>query len=401
MYIPSTTLVIALAAAAHAKVAPEWLQENHSNGDNPPTGKVDDVQKVVLTGGRDALNQTQDASCPTIMIGTAKPSGDKDTGWKELPTVAGFDVKRLVVDDDTNATLPYFIENTKDFSQIKRAIVTIAGARRNGWQYANDMRNALVCAAGKDSVNANMDRVLVTTPQWLNEDDVDAGAATPDDIYFESSDYQKGSAAVGPGDVNLSSFEAMDKLVDTFWNKDIYPELETVVIASHSLGAQMIQRYAMLRPTQPKDSNVHFGVMNPGSYVWPVTDRPDDDNTCNATYNDWPYGISDNEPDAFPKYVRSDAVAGRSDIRERYFSRNIFYGLGLKDHGKGDSNCQAQWQGSTHLGRGRNFDSMLKGLSAGFPKSQSVHYIEGVAHQDYDMFISDAMQRKMFLFEEQ
>lgn len=84
MYIPSTTLVIALAAAAHAKVAPEWLQENHSNGDYPPTGKVDDVQKVVLTGGRDALNQTQDASCPTIMIGTAKPSGDKDKGWKEL-----------------------------------------------------------------------------------------------------------------------------------------------------------------------------------------------------------------------------------------------------------------------------------------------------------------------------
>lgn len=113
------------------------------------------------------------------------------------------------------------------------------------------MRNALVCAAGKDSVNADMDRVLVTTPQWLNEDDKDAGAASSDDIYFESSDYQKGSAAVGPGDVNMSSFEAyveyntlvvandlltycrMDKLVDTFWNKDVYPELETVVIASH------------------------------------------------------------------------------------------------------------------------------------------------------------------------
>lgn len=71
-----------------------------------------------------------------------------------------------------------------------------------------DMRNALVCAAGKDSVNADMDRVLVTAPQWLNEDDVDAGAGRSDDIYFESNDYQKGDAAVGPGDVNISSFEA-------------------------------------------------------------------------------------------------------------------------------------------------------------------------------------------------
>lgn len=31
---------------------------------------------------------------------------------------------------DTSILQPYFVENTKDFSQIKRAIVTIAGARR-------------------------------------------------------------------------------------------------------------------------------------------------------------------------------------------------------------------------------------------------------------------------------
>ena len=91
MHIPSTTLVIALAAAAaHAKVAPEWLQENHSNGDYPPTGKVDDEQKVVLTGGRDALNQTQPDSCPTIMIGTAKPIGGKDTGWEEMYVLGNY-----------------------------------------------------------------------------------------------------------------------------------------------------------------------------------------------------------------------------------------------------------------------------------------------------------------------
>ena len=141
----------------------------------------------------------------------------------------------------------------------------------------------------------------------------------------------------------------------------------------------------MLRATQPEDSKIHFGVMNPGSYAWPVTDRPDDDDSCNSTYNDWPYGISDDDPDTFPKYVRGDAITGRTSIRERYFSRNIFYGFGLEDHGEGDSKCQAQWQGSTHLGRGRNFDSMLKGLSGGFPESQSVDYIEGVAHKDYEM----------------
>lgn len=120
------------------------------------------------------------------------------------------------------------------------------------------MRNALVCAAGRDSVNADMDRVIIAAPEWLNEDDHSAGAVQSNDVYFDNSSYQQGGPALGPGDVKLSSFEAyvepaptssmscgrstwnsrltycrLDKLVSSFWNKSVYPELETVVIASH------------------------------------------------------------------------------------------------------------------------------------------------------------------------
>ncbi|KAL4994197.1 hypothetical protein BDV10DRAFT_177312 [Aspergillus recurvatus] len=322
--------------------------------------------------------------------------GGKNCTW---PTVTGFDLERLVVDDEANATLPYYIENTKDLSNIKRAVITIAGAERTGWQYVNDMRNALVCAAGRETVNADMDRVLIAAPQWFNEDDEDAGAAAPNDIYFDNSSFQQGGPSVGPGDVHISSYEVLDKLVSTFWDKSVYPALETVVIASHSLGAQMTQRYAMLRPTQPEDSKISFGIMNPGSYAWPVSDRPEHDNDCEDTYNDWPYGIDDGLPDAFPEYVRDEVLANRSMIRERYFSRNIFYGFGLDDHGNGDRHCEAQWQGDTHIERGQNFDQMLQDLSGGFPETHSVDYIPGVAHEDYKMFVSEAMQRKIFLFD--
>ncbi|KAL4764242.1 uncharacterized protein BDW70DRAFT_156899 [Aspergillus foveolatus] len=399
MRLSTTALSLALAATAQAKVAAEWLQENHKAGDAPPTGEVDKHQTVVLSGTRDAYDRSQPSSCPTIMIGTAVPGGDKDDGWKELPKVTGFDVARLVVDEEANATLPYFIENTKDLSNIKRAVITIAGARRNGWQYCNDMRNALVCAAGRDSVNADMDRVIIAAPEWLNEDDHSAGAVQSNDVYFDNSSYQQGGPALGPGDVKLSSFEALDKLVSSFWNKSVYPELETVVIASHSLGAQMTQRYAMLRPAQPEDANITFGIMNPGSYAWPVSDRPEHDDDCEDTYNDWPYGIDDGQSYALPEYVRDEVIGNRSMVRERYFSRNIFYGFGLDDHGDGDGHCEAQWQGNSHLERGQNFDKMLQDLSDGFPETQSVDYIPGVAHDNYKMFVSEPMQRKMFLFD--
>ncbi|KAL4979369.1 hypothetical protein BDW66DRAFT_148489 [Aspergillus desertorum] len=189
-----------------------------------------------------------------------------------------------------------------------------------------------------------MDRVLIAALQWLNKHDDDAGAAASHDIYFDNSSFQEGAPSVGPGDVRISSYEALDKLVSSFWNKSVYPALETVVIASHSLGAQMTQRCMPNAPVsfpvhqvpelmpkrclatsaQPQDSKISFGIMNPGSYAWPVSDRPEHDNDCKDTYNDWPYRIDDGQPDAFPEYVRAEVLASRSMIRERYFSKNIF-----------------------------------------------------------------------------
>jgi hypothetical protein len=101
-------------------IGPEYLQENHATGDPPPFGAVDDVQTVYLSGEPDAVGDVQPDNCPTIMVGSANPAGDRINGWKEMycnlvlldrlhltsssPRVAGFDLKRLVV-DETNATL--------------------------------------------------------------------------------------------------------------------------------------------------------------------------------------------------------------------------------------------------------------------------------------------------------
>ncbi|KAL3432022.1 hypothetical protein BDV09DRAFT_135974 [Aspergillus tetrazonus] len=396
-------LVLALSTAAmsRASVPPEYLQANHKNGDPPPFGAVDDVQTIRLSGQPDAVGETQPADCPTIMISSATPGGDHINGWKEIPVVAGFDLKRLVVDEDTNATLPYYVENTKDLTQITRVVITTAGIWRNGWKYANNIRNSLICAAGRESVNADMSKILVAAPQWLNKEDVAAGAAEPNDIYYHKNTYQRGGPAVGPGQVKISSFEALDRFIAIFWNKDVYPALETIVIASHSLGAQTVQRYAMLRPSQPEDGQITYGVMNPGSFAWLVSGRPvfPTDITCAdpSVYDAWYFGIGPGKPKRIPKYVRDEVLNNRTLVQERYISRNVFYGFGLEDHGKGDTHCEAQLQGASHLERGQNFMKMLESLPGGFPVNHSVDYIEGISHLDYHMMVSEPMQRKMFL----
>ncbi len=70
------------------------------------------------------------------------------------------------------------------------------------------MRNSLICAAGRETVNADMDSVLIAAPHWFNKQDVDAGAAQPSDLFFHESTYQRGNAAIGPGEVDISSYEA-------------------------------------------------------------------------------------------------------------------------------------------------------------------------------------------------
>ena len=70
------------------------------------------------------------------------------------------------------------------------------------------MRNSLICAAGRDTVNADMDSVLIAAPHWFSKEDVDAGSAQPSDIFFHGSTYQRGNAAIGPGEADISSYEA-------------------------------------------------------------------------------------------------------------------------------------------------------------------------------------------------
>jgi hypothetical protein len=44
----------------------------------------------------------------------------------------------------------------------------------------------------------------------------------------------------------VSTFEALDQVLLWFANRDNFPILNEIVIAGHSMGAQMVQRYAVV-----------------------------------------------------------------------------------------------------------------------------------------------------------
>ncbi|CDW97973.1 hypothetical protein, partial [Sporisorium scitamineum] len=66
----------------------------------------------------------------------------------------------------------------------------------------------------------------------------------------------------------ITSYAAVDQVVDLLFDKKTYPNLNSVVIAGHSMGGQAAQRYSLMKKTKAYDDNVRFWIGNPGSWAW-------------------------------------------------------------------------------------------------------------------------------------
>ncbi|PWZ02982.1 hypothetical protein BCV70DRAFT_197222 [Testicularia cyperi] len=371
------------------------MQSDYQNGATAPGAQTGDAagQTIVISsnGGHDDNSQRE--GCSTIFIGSAAVGGSFSTGWTEMPQVLGFDTMRdLTVSG--SVVQPYIMERGKDASKIKRVIIVQPGLPRDYWKYANLMRNSLLCASVNSTMGINREEILIVAPTWLNTDDRSAGAAQENDLLFNGGGWATGSNSRGPGDTSVSSFTVLDMLSQKFLDKSTYPKVGQVVIAGHSLGGSLTQKYAMLRKTDStNDANMNYFVGNPGSYVWPISDRPvsnPSDTSCASTVNEWGYGL-----ESLPSYGRSGGST--SEIASRYYGRNVIYGLGLSDSEGGDSHCEAQYQGTSHLTRGQNFQRALESANNGnVPSSQIFNYVAGVAHEDYLIFSDPTSQYYLF-----
>ena len=285
-----------------------------------------------------------------------------------------------------SAVLPLYVSSdwSHPLPNVTRALLVFHGKLRNADAYNLSGQKAVASAKAGDST-------LLITPQFLGQLDVDAFHLPPNTLRWAPEAWMGGDDATAPA--AISSFDAIDAILNHLADRRIFPNLKTVVIAGHSGGGQVVQRYAVVGKAPERLTAqgiaVRYVVANPSSYVYFSPERPLADGTfglpaktCFGKYNHWKYGIE--EP---PPYVGDASFA---NLETRFITRDVIYLLGTKDtdpnHPALDKTCSAEDEGAYRYVRGHNYFRYLMGRHQAL--TQRLWDVEGVEHDGDKMFNS-------------
>lgn len=272
-------------------------------------------------------------------------------------------------------------------AKIERVLIIIHGRLRNAETYRQSAERAAELAG--QSANT-----LVIAPQFLNETDVALHPVADTVLRWQGNDWMTGGLSTAP--FALSSYAALDQVIARLGDRREFPDVKNIVIAGHSGGAQVVQRYALLGHDQPelKAAGVHvrYVIANPSSYAYFDERRPVAFNHAACPdFNRWKYGLTD-----LPAYAEGQTPA---QLEENYVQRDVVYLLGQQDidpnHPALDKSCEAKAQGAYRLIRGRYYFDFLK---RSHPKALNQQLIEvpGVGHNGDGMFTSPEGQKVLF-----
>jgi pimeloyl-ACP methyl ester carboxylesterase len=258
-----------------------------------------------------------------------------------------------------------------------RALVVLHGVLRNGDAYERSGETAV------DTAGAAAAGTIVITPQFLNTLDVRKHRLPAATIRWRGNAWSGGDDSVSP--LKISTFAVLDAIVERLADRSRFPAMREIVVAGHSAGGQLAQRYAVTARSPEivakKGVRVRFVVANPSSYLYFTAARPASTFACPG-FNNWRYGFVDH-----PRYV-GDAP---SVYEARYVTRNVTYLLGGADtdpHEESiDTSCEAEAQGPYRLARGENYVMYIR---ARHPRgtAQTVEIVPGVGHDHDGMFLS-------------
>ena len=294
-----------------------------------------------------------------------------------------------------NALLPLYVSADWNVPQpgITEALIVFHGKLRNADTYNRSGLEAIknAGAAGKGT--------LLVTPQFLAEVDTEKYKLPPAILRWAPEAWMGGENALNS---TVSSFDAIDAILARLADRKLFPNLKTVVIAGHSGGAQVVQRYAVVGRSGDRlilaGIHVRYVVANPSSYLYFSPDRPVLDpqgaftfaspqKSCYGKYDLWKYGI--HEP---PPYVGN---ASFDDLEQHFLHRDVIYLLGTADtdpnHPALDKSCSGEDEGPYRFFRGKAYFTYLLGRHpelANASASQQLWFVPGVEHDGDKMFNS-------------
>src|SRR5262245_32660666 len=141
---------------------------------------------------------------------------------------------------------------------VRRAVIVVHGNRRDGDRYFD----RLVSAA---TAEERLRDTALLAPHFRTRKDNPA----PGEHYWSSHGWKIGHRSLDAA--RVSSFAVIDALLDLVCSesREVFPNLETVVLIGHSAGGQFVARYvAGGRGCADRAVKVRYVVMNPSSYLY-------------------------------------------------------------------------------------------------------------------------------------
>lgn len=294
---------------------------------------------------------------------------------------------RLLVNGG-QATLGMSLNWQQPRPQIERAVIVLHGRLRNASTYLRSIERAA-------NQSRQRNKTLLIAPQFLDEKDITAHHLADSILRWHGDAWMAGENAVGPKPV--SSFAVIDHILRRLSDSKLFPNLKEIVIAGHSGGAQVVQRYVMIGGKEDvllkkEGIKIRYVIANPSSYAWFDSQRPKPVNAASCpTFNEWKYGLT-----AMPPYAGKVKLA---EIEQDYVKRDVTYLVGQLDtdpmHPALDRTCGAEAQGSNRVERAENY---FKYLQSRHPQGLNQHLIvvPNVGHSGDLIFTSPQGQAVLF-----
>ncbi|GMI60495.1 hypothetical protein ScalyP_jg9849 [Parmales sp. scaly parma] len=166
-------------------------------------------------------------------------------------------------------------------SGAKVAIIVHHGAGRNGFDYASYMLGALAllnqtdhsAVFGAQVFEIGDEYLDIDHHIWWDSDGLDDDGLDP---LFGEYNWKWGGESTRNLPETISTFKVLDEMIETLRDPALYPILERILVAGHSAGGQIVQRYALfnLVDDDPTKIPIEYFVANPSSAVYLSPERP-------------------------------------------------------------------------------------------------------------------------------
>ena len=314
----------------------------------------------------------------------------------------------------------FWSEDPKN-DEAKHAYIMIHGRQRDGDAYWTTMNNILQSAIDAEYPGADDDAIVVA-PQFFSKR-LNSGQYSDSEMAWEDvNGWQAGDPATHPEGTKLTSFDALDAIVEEFMDEDKYPSMQNITVVGHGGGAQLNVRYAVVAKT-PSRGNAHIRYIHgdPSTAAYFTRNRAQsissgeklpDREDCEY-YNHWRYGFHEFSGTA-------DGLKTAEEYFQQYITRDVVSIVGYEDtDDSGDQLCMALMQGGSKR-RDRNLiwwqyvntlartNEDLTGFPATFDDmpdwsylsnnqiSMRLSVVEGAGHDAEDVFSSKEGRGALF-----